>query len=116
MRSVSTAGQGLTRARGQNQRTVPIRNPLVGTGGFEPPTPTVSRQSAATAAPASLIENDGDKGSDMGKEGTDGGLSTHGVLIASLARDVLCDTDATVREAALAGWILHDLRSIYSSH
>jgi hypothetical protein len=38
----------------------------------------------------------------MVKKSADGGLLTHGVLIASLARDVLSDRDATVREAALA--------------
>jgi hypothetical protein len=70
----------------------------------------VSRQSAATEAPTSLIENDGDKGSDMGKEGTDGGLLTHGVSIASLACEVLSDPDATEREAKLARWVLSTLR------
>jgi hypothetical protein len=43
------------------------------------------------------------------KKGPDGGLLTHGVSIASLARDVLSDPDATVREAALAGWVLNGL-------
>ncbi|MDH3622386.1 MAG: hypothetical protein OES69_00095 [Myxococcales bacterium] len=45
----------------------------------------------------------------MGKKGTDGGLSTHGVSIATLARDVLSDPEATVREMALAVWILREL-------
>ena len=45
----------------------------------------------------------------MGKKGTDGAFLTHGVSIASLARDVLSDPDATVREAALAGWVLNEL-------
>ena len=44
-----------------------------------------------------------------GKKGTDGGLLTHGVSIATLAHDVLNDPDATVREAALAGWVLNEL-------
>jgi hypothetical protein len=44
----------------------------------------------------------------MGKKGTDGGFLTHGVSIASLARDVLSDPAATVREAALAGWVLNE--------
>jgi hypothetical protein len=46
----------------------------------------------------------------MGKEGTDGGLLTHGVSIASLAREVLSDPDATEREAKLARWVLSTLR------
>ena len=82
---------------------------VVGTRGFEPRTPTVSRRRAGAAAPTSLIARDGGKGSDMGKKGTDGGLLTHGVSIASLARDVPSDPDATVREAALAGWALNEL-------
>ncbi len=49
----------------------------------------------------------------MGETGPDGQLSTHGVLIASLARDVLSDPNATVREAALAGWILRELEEAF---
>jgi len=91
-------------------KTAPsVRNHLVGTDGIEVPTPTVSRQRAGAPAPTSLIESDGGKGSDMGKKGTDGGLLTHGVSIASFAHDVLNDPDATVREAALAGWVLNEL-------
>ena len=82
---------------------------VVGTRGFEPRTPTVSRKRAGAPAPASLIESDGGRGSDMGNKGTDGGLLTHGVPIASLAHDVLNDPEATVREVALAGWVLHEL-------
>lgn len=77
--------------------------------GFQTRAPTESRQRAGAPAPTSLIESDGGKGSDKGKKGTDGGLLTHGVSIATLAHDVLNDPEATVREAALAGWVLHEL-------
>ncbi len=45
----------------------------------------------------------------MGKKGTNGSFLTHGVSIATLARDVLGDPHASVREAALAGWVLNEL-------
>jgi len=89
--------------------TCEAHDPLVGTGGFEPPTPTVSRRRADPPTPHLLIKNGGAEGSHVVKKGPDGGLLTHGVSIASLARDVLSDPAATVREAALAGWVLNEL-------
>jgi hypothetical protein len=83
--------------------------PLVGTGGIEPPTPTVSTSRAEPPAPSLLSENEGAEGSNAVKRGIDGDHSAHGVSIAKLACDVLSDPNATVREAALAGWVLHEL-------
>ena len=85
------------------------RNPLVGTGGIEPPTPTVSTSRAGPPSPSLLSENEDAEGSNTVKRRIDGDHSAHGVSIAKLARDVLSDPDATVREAALAGWVLHEL-------
>jgi hypothetical protein len=69
----------------------------------------VSRRRADPPTPDLLIENEGAEGSRRVKKGPDGGVLTHGVSIAELASEVLSDPNATVREAALAGWVLNEL-------
>ncbi len=85
-------------------------DPLVGTGRIELPTPTVSRRRADPPTPHLLTENGDAEGSHVVKKGPDGGLLTHGVSIARLARDVLSDPAATEREAKLARWVLITLQ------
>lgn len=83
-----------------------MQNPLVGTGGFEPPTPTVSKIRASLRGSRSLTGNAVCTGSSVVNPATTEDLIVHGVHFKDLASYVLDHPDDSDAVVALAAWLV----------